>query len=295
MALEAAELLSASFLTELEALRRRVRLEVRSGGAGEQTSRRRGSSAEFEEHRPYLAGDDLRRVDWLATARTGQPVLKQFRAEEDAVLRLLLDGSASLGFGAPPKLETAQRLAAALGYLALAGSQRAQLLLASGAGLEHAFAPHRGRAGLPALLRELGQARAEGGVSLARAIQQTVQRAARPGALVVLSDFFEPMPALEALAGARARGHELTLVQVLAREELEPDLDGDLRLVDSETGAAVELTADPEALGAYAARLAALLEQLQRFARRYGAAYLRVTSGEPLEGPVRRFLAREVD
>ena len=81
-------LLDPAFVRELEALRRRLSVTVQSGGAGERASRRRGGSAEFQDHRPYAPGDDLRRVDWSAFARTGEPVLKLFRAEEDSVLRL---------------------------------------------------------------------------------------------------------------------------------------------------------------------------------------------------------------
>src|SRR5450432_2135221 len=123
-------LLDPSFVRELEALRRRLEVSVRSGAAGERASRRRGGSAEFQDHRPYAPGDDLRRVDWAAFALTGEPVLKLFRAEEDSVLRLLVDASASLAFGTPQKLEVARRVAAAIGYLALANGQRAQVLIA---------------------------------------------------------------------------------------------------------------------------------------------------------------------
>ncbi|HEY3253840.1 MAG TPA: DUF58 domain-containing protein, partial [Polyangiaceae bacterium] len=111
-------LLDPAFVRELEALRRRLSVTVQSGGAGERVSRRRGGSAEFQDHRPYAPGDDLRRVDWAAFARTGEPVLKLFRAEEDSVLRLVLDASGSLAFGSPQKFEVARRVAAAIGYLA---------------------------------------------------------------------------------------------------------------------------------------------------------------------------------
>src|SRR5262245_26111442 len=88
-------LLDPAFLRELEALRRRLTIRARSGASGEHTARRRGGSAEFLEHRPYAPGDDLRRVDWAAYARSGEPVLKIFRAEEDVVVRLVCDASAS--------------------------------------------------------------------------------------------------------------------------------------------------------------------------------------------------------
>src|SRR5580693_8935507 len=106
-----AALLGPDFVRELEVLRRRLEIRARSGGGGEHLARRRGGSSEFHEHRSYAPGDDLRRLDWAAYARTGEPVLKIFRAEEDVIARLLCDASASLGVGDPPKLATAVRLA----------------------------------------------------------------------------------------------------------------------------------------------------------------------------------------
>ena len=102
-AMTAPGLLDPDFVRELSLLRRRLKVDVRSGGAGEHVARRRGGSAEFQEHRPYAPGDDLRRIDWLAFARSGVPVVKTFRAEEDVVVRLLVDASASLDFGNPRK------------------------------------------------------------------------------------------------------------------------------------------------------------------------------------------------
>lgn len=295
-------LLDPEFIRELEALRRRLEIRARSGGPGEHAARRRGGAAEFQEHRPYAPGDDLRRIDWLAYARTGEPVVKLFRAEEDVVLRLLVDASASLEFGDPPKLEVARRLAAAFGYLALAGSQRAQLLLAGAppdasepGGLSRWASPRRGRGGLTGLLRDLDGAAPHGAVSLAKAIDQTVERAPRPGMLVVLSDFFDASPVTRALGRARASGHDVALVQIVTRGEVEPDFEGDFTLVDAETGATVEVTMDATAIEAYVLRFTGLVEELRAWARRHGASYLRVTTDEPLEGVVRRFVARSID
>jgi uncharacterized protein (DUF58 family) len=293
-------LLTPDFVRELEILHRRLEIGARSGAFGAETARRLGSSAEFEEHRPYAPGVDPRHIDWLAFARTGTPVLKAFRAEEDAIVRLLLDASASLGFGSPPKLASAKRFAAAVGYLALRGSRRAQVVVAQQRGdaprpLASVGTPRRGRAGLHGLLNELDAPSAEGRADLGRAVEQTVVLAKKPGLLVVLSDFLDAGPVTSALDRARAAGHEVALVQVLASEELEPTLEGDLALVDSETGQSVEVTADAAALEAYALRLSALIEQLRVWCRRQGAPYTRVTSGEALDPPLRRFVARDVD
>ncbi len=131
-------------------LRRRLEIRARAGGGGEHLAKRRGGASEFQEHRPYAPGDDLRRIDWAAYARTGEPILKLFRAEEDVVARLVCDASASLGYGDPPKLDTARRLAAAIGYMTLARSERAQLFIA-GSGITRESAALRGRSGLPGL------------------------------------------------------------------------------------------------------------------------------------------------
>ena len=120
-------LLDAAYLRELAALRRQLSFRAASrGGPGEHTASARGASAEFREHRAYAPGDDLRRVDWLAFARTGQPVTKTFRAEEDVVVRIVLDGSASMGLGSPSKASHGASLAAGIAYLALEGGERAQ-------------------------------------------------------------------------------------------------------------------------------------------------------------------------
>ncbi len=298
-------LLDPDFVRELEALRRRLEVSVRSGAAGERASRRRGGSAEFQDHRPYAPGDDLRRVDWAAFARTGEPVLKLFRAEEDSVLRLLLDASASLAFGTPQKLDVARRVAAAIGYLALANGQRTQVLVAresggappsaAGRGLARVGTPRRGRDSLAALLRDLSAPLASGSADLAHALEVTLKRSARPGLLVVVSDFLDPGPVTRALSHACAAGHQVALVQVLAREEIEPSFDGDFSLVDAESNAEVELGMDAAAIDAYVTRLAGLIEELRSWARRHRASYVRITNDEPIEGVVRRFVARAVD
>ena len=284
----------AGFARELEALRRRLHVRARSGGGGDHTAKRRGSSAEFLEHRPYAPGDDLRRIDWLAFARTGEPMFKLFRAEEDVVVRLVVDASASLEGGEPTKLETAKRMAAAIGYMALADSERAQVMAAS-EGLTFISEPARGRNALPKLLRELDRVDIRSGTDLSRAVEQVTHRSPRPGMLVVVSDFMDSGPFDAAITRAAAAGHDVALVQVLSRDEVEPHYDGDYALVDAESSAVVEVTMDAAAIEAYLARLNQLVLGLRALAKKVRGTYVRVINDEPLLPAVRRFVGRVVD
>ncbi|MBK7581509.1 MAG: DUF58 domain-containing protein [Myxococcales bacterium] len=294
-----AGLLDPEFVRELEALRRRLEVRARSGASGEHAAKRRGGSAEFQEHRYYEPGDDLRRVDWLAFARTGQPVVKLFRAEEDVVVRLLVDASASLEFGDPPKIEVARRLGAAIGYMALAGSQRAQVLVAGGrestTGVSRRATARRGRGGLAGLLKDLGQDTPLGRVELARSVDEVLSMSARPGMLVVLSDFFDAGAVTQALTRAVVAGHDVVLMQVVDRREIEPDFEGDYELLDAESGQTLNITMDASTIEAYVLRFAGLVEELRAWARRHGASYVRVGTDEALEGAVRRFVSRSID
>lgn len=288
------ELLAPSFMRELESLRRRLAVRARSGASGEAPAARHGSSAEFLEHRPYSPGDDLRRVDWLAFARTGEPVIKQFRADEDVVVRLLVDASRSLTCGAPSKLDAAKRTAAALGYIALAANERAQIAVA-GDGLAGMREPRRGRHAVPALLRELDAIAVVDRADLAKAVDAAVARARRPGMLVVLSDFLDPGPFADSLLRAAAAGHDVAMVQVLAPEETDPPWDGDLALEDVETHELLEVTLDERARDAYLDRLHGLYDRLRDVARRARGTYVRVGTTQPLVDAARRFVDRAVD
>lgn len=273
-------LLDDAFLSELRVFERQLRLRARSHLAGATLAHKRGSSAEFEQHRPYVAGDDVRRIDWLAMARSGSPILKQFRSEEDPIVQVLLDRSASLAFGTPSKLWLAERLCAAIGYLALKAGARLSLVSGPGATPETVtFHPRRsGRGAIVGYLAELERSVAAGETHLVSWLGRTVLATRRPGTLVVVSDFLDPDPVLHELDLARARGHDVALVQVLAREEIDPTLDGDVELLDAETGARVALTLDSAAYAAYQAALAGLFERLRAWSRQRGHAYVRITA-----------------
>ena len=262
----AASLLDPDFIRRLARLRMAARRKF-AGAAGARRSLRRGSSVEFADHRPYYTGDDVRRIDWNAYARLEELILRLYVAEEDLTLYLLVDTSRSLAFGTPPKIDVARRIAAALGYVALSGSERVAVA-PYGPGLREPLAPSRGRRRIGPLLRFLDALEVGGETDLARAVDELSARRSRPGLVAVISDFLDPGGYQRAVDRLLAEKHEPVLFHVLDREELEPAPAGDLVLVDAERGTRVEVSMDARAIAAYRARLRAFLEGIEAYAKK---------------------------
>lgn len=230
---------------------------------GERISPRKGVSIEFADYRHYVQGDDLRHLDWNILARHDRPVMKTYRDEQELLAHLYVDSSASMGFGAPSKLDHARSIAAALAYIALLGGDA--VFLGSGPGI-------RGRAGYRKLAEMLSLLKAKGA-----GIEERPNQA--PGLTFVLTDGLDPNMAdfIRRLAG---RGHQIAFVQILSDIDLDPDLEGDLRLIDSESSSAMEITATSGALKTYKENLSRHCDELSAVCRRTGATYIRLDAPE---------------
>ncbi|HEU5001292.1 MAG TPA: DUF58 domain-containing protein [Actinomycetota bacterium] len=282
--------LSPALLARLDRLTFRSRRPVVGSGAGQRISPRPGTSAEFSDYRTYVAGDDFRRVDWNAYARLDRLMLRLYLGEEDLSVHLFVDTSASMHWGEPAKDAAARSIAAALAYVGLSGFDR--LGVAGFADrVTGLLRPQRGRQSCP---RVWGTLRRLGSQSTGPASDFTtllpVTRSLRPGITVILSDFLTPLggedrpatlgTALAALRGAR---QQVTLLQVLAPQELDPVVAGDVALTDVETGARVDVTVTPALIAAYRDALEEHTERLRALARAHQALYRRVRSDEPLD------------
>jgi len=226
-----ADLFDAAFLASLRGLALRRRRRRAADLSGDRGVRERGGRVEFAGHRAYVAGDEIRDVDWAATARLGRPFVKEFEKEASDRLLVALDGSASMAaFG---KWRVARRLAAAAGLLGLLGGARVDLHLLSG-GTARRVATLRGRAATPSLLRALSALAAGGAADLARALAALPRPAGRGGLLVVVSDLLDGGDWARSLADRAGRGEEPVLLEVLAPEERHPASRGALVLSDPE-------------------------------------------------------------
>lgn len=245
------------------------------GDAGQRRSRRTGGSVEFADFRAYVPGDDFRRVDWNAYARHERLIVRLHSADEDVTLTLWIDASASMTYGDPSKLRAATALAGALGYVALGAYDRA--CVASFTSTATMLTPRlRGRSATHRLWMTLAGLQGSGSTDFG-AIGRAATRTA-PGIGVVISDFLSQPGPDAALAALRGAGQEPALIRMLSRQEVAPDLRGDLRLVDAETRATVEVTVTPATIAAYGRRLAERTEALRSLAARHRARFVDLVS-----------------
>jgi uncharacterized protein (DUF58 family) len=277
-----ASFFTPEFLAQLERLSLLSRRTFRGSVKGERRSPRRGHSVEFADYRAYGHGDDLRYVDWNIYGRLDRLHVKLFVDEEDLCLHLLVDASASMGFGAPSKLNYAVRLAAALGFVGLVNFERVGLGLLRERVAE-GWPPTRGRAHVLPMMDFLDKVEPAGATSLDEGLANYAQRVREPGLVVLVSDLLDPNGYERGVRALLERRFDVHIVHLLDPEEMNPTLGGDLRLTDSETGVVRELTVDGEALRDYRARLHRFLERAESFCRGHEIGYHRVITDTAVE------------
>ena len=270
------DLLDPQLLTQLERLQMRTRRRLAGRFAGEHRSTRFGNSLDFADQREYFPGDDYRRIDYALYARTGQLFVKLFEAEDDLSVRILLDVSASMGHEG--KLDQAKRLAAAVGFLALTRRDVVTLHL------EPAVRPPQrftGRHAVTALFRVLESLTPAGDTDLRSAAGDLLARPGPAGVTVVISDLLTPSwePAIDRLP---ARGGEVTVLHVLAKEEISPTIIGDLDVVDAESGERVPVSLSHDSIKSYREVVDRWLLEAAARCRRRGASYQQVLADDPI-------------
>ncbi|HRK20891.1 MAG TPA: DUF58 domain-containing protein [Fimbriimonadaceae bacterium] len=256
---------------------------------GERQTRRKGTSIEFADYRDYAEGDDLRHLDWNVLARLDTPVMRTYLDEQDLAVYLFLDASRSMDFGEPSKFDFARRIGTLLSLAALNGGDAVYGVDPGTIAPQRAV---RGRSGAGRLLSmvSLWQPVVRRGV--AASVRTFAASGHRRGVVILASDGLDPelAPAISALGAA---GFEVLFSHVLSRTDLDPDLEGDLTLVDAESDGRVDLTANRFALQSYKENLSAHIEGLRKATQRVGGRYLAFRSDESLETHGVRKLERD--
>jgi uncharacterized protein (DUF58 family) len=272
-------------LNQLTLVANRVRAGLMKG---ERRSIRRGSSIEFADYRNYVSGDDLRRLDWNVYARLEKPFIKLLEEEEDLAVHILLDITESMnwGEGDANKQQYAYRMAGALGAIALSAGDRLTLTPIQASGVSIPFGPARGPQHIVRLLaylehlasRKATDKNAPTNTDLNRSLRDYTIEARRPGIAFLLSDMFSPNGYEFGLNQLLSRGYEVSVIQILTADELDPPLAGDLRLVDSETQQFQEVSLDAGLREAYRDRLDAWRYEIQAYCQQRGARFMQINT-----------------
>jgi len=275
-------LVDRAFLEKLERLTIHWQKSFHGLVGGVNTSRFAGGGQEFLDHRHFHHGDDLRAVNWRAYLRLEKLFLKMFQIEPRVPVRMLLDCSQSMSTGVSSKFDYARKLAAAMAYVGLVRLDTISIhpfsetlgdrYLCSGG--RHRFGP---------AADYLGQLSLQGSTDYFQVARQFIGRYTQRGLLIVISDFLSEADCDKPLQYLADFGHELLLIHLWAEEDQSPPWEGELELVDAETGARLELEFDAEARERYRERFEAFSRALQRTALRNGGRYTGCATSMPLE------------
>jgi uncharacterized protein (DUF58 family) len=282
-------LLDSDFLARLEQLELVSRKIFLGRMKGERRSKRKGQSVEFADYRNYVKGDDLRFLDWNLFARLDRLFIRLFLEEEDLHVYVLLDNSLSMDFGSPSKLSYAKRVAAALGFIGLVNMDRV-VVEAFNDRLTQSLPALRGRRSLWRLLDFLQKIEPAGPSDLRRALRTFSLKCSGKGIVVLLSDLMDKGGYEDALRYLVARQLDIYVIQILSQEEIDPEVVGDLKLVDIEDDDVAEITVSAPLLKRYKQNLAAYRAALHEFCSRRGINYLFTSNQVPFDRLVLTYL-----
>lgn len=281
-------LIEPTVLEKLERLALVSRARLAGLFPGEHRSRKLGSSQDFADRRPYVLGDDYRRIDVAVLARLDRLYVRLYEAEEELDLRLVLDASASMDFHG--KLVAAKRLSAALAYLAACRKDRAQFWVCDQSGMRQG-PPMRSKDSALVAFNWLEGIAATGFSDIAGGLGR-IAGAGGWGSTVLVSDLLVSDWETIVRRLAATRG-DAAVIHVVAKEEIEPQVRGDLALVDSETGVELDVSVSAEVLAGYKARLTGWLANVAAACRKRGIRYIQVDPTEDLSELVMVDMRRE--
>lgn len=305
------DLVDTSLVSRLDGLDIASRKVFAGKVQGERRSKKRGQSVEFADHRPYVVGDDLRRIDWNIFGRLDRLFLKLFLEEEDLALHVVIDASASSDTGDPSKFLFMQKAAMAMGYVGLVNLNRVAASAMGGAvelvragdgdeapeitidpGAVHAIRDLRGRRRTHDLARFICSITPGGPLEFRRCAEKIALSKRGKGVMLIFSDFFFKDGYDAGLRMLVGRGYDVFCIQVLSPQEVDPPITGDLRLRDIEDADMAEVTISAPLLKRYKANLAAYCDQLRDFCARRELTLLTVKSDLPVDTLILDYLRR---
>ena len=278
-------MLNPEFLTQLEQLRIHCQQPFRGKFRGDRRSLNRGTGLEFADYRLYEHGDDLRYLDWNVYARLEKLFIKLYQADEELAVSILIDISQSMAFGDPEKLEYAKQVAAALGYIALANSDRVALYTLA----ERLFSvlpPTYGKSQYSRFQKALTTLEASGTTHLTECLKHLAAYQPKAGVVIILSDFLDHAGYAKGINSLLGRGFVVNLIHIQCLEEIDPPPAGEWRLEDAETGETKEITINEDTITHYRNRQTEFCDNLHHFCTKQGVGYIRIHTDVAVESVI---------
>jgi hypothetical protein len=276
-------LLSPQVCGRLEKMRFNPKTRMTSKNRGDHLSGRGGSSTEFSDYRNYSPGDDLRYVDWNIFSRLQKPYLKQFHLEEEMHVVIIIDASQSMNFGG--KFELAQKLALAFSTIALFSNERASVYLIndSDKSLPAHFGPVNNRFSSGKIKNFIETAKCSGNAHIDQSLDQIAKHHKGKGIALILSDFLSGGNLQNSFNLLFSNGLAPYALQILAPEEISPEINGDARFVDSETKMTLDISSAGQLFEIYQEYLGQLQENLQSWIHQRNGLYHTISSDCSIE------------
>lgn len=276
------DIFDEAFLKEIEKLYIISKKVFAGRLRAEHRTKKLGTGVEFAEHRDYTPGDDFRYIDWNIYGRMDKLFLRLFEEEEDLHVYILLDVSNSMTLGNPAKFYYAMQLGAALGYIALSNLDRVGVVPFAD-GVLGRLPPTRGVGRIFKIFEFLKQTQVGGDTRLESSMRTFIHQNPRRGVAVLISDFYDPSGYMEAINTLRYNKYETYVVQIYDMQEVQPQLMGDLHLVDCETGDAREVTVSPKLLADYAKEHERYCKEIERFCTERAVPFFRTHTQLPFQ------------
>ena len=265
---------------------------VDSSGRGGQQTPAAGHTREFKDHRSYTTRDDFRTIDWSLFARLEKLFVRVFEEVQEFQVHVLIDASASMRDPFPEKRRSALRLGVALAYLALMNQHRVSIGTFS-TQFRREIPPRRGQGHIHDMLNTLTQLEFAGETDYERSLREFRPGRDRRSIVFLISDFLgadtESVP--RALSSMRW-SCETHLIQTLHPNEVRPDLEGELQLVDVESGEDRRLSFSARELRRYEAVFQEYMNTLRDVCRQRRVDYLVYQTDESFESVFLDLLSR---
>lgn len=283
-----------NFLRKLDRLLISTRRLVKGSGGGMRRSSGKGSSIEFSDYREYTAGDDFRHIDWNAYARFDRLFIKLFMEEQETMVTVFLDASRSMYFGEPNKASLAKELGVVFAYIALSGLDRLTMATLSGGDVEKSSVL-AGKQNFFKAYEYIENIEFDGETYISGAIKSAHFLNPKGGIAIVISDLFSKDGYRDGIDYLLYKNQDVILINILSPQELDPELEGSIQLIDSEDGSKLSIIANSAILRSYRENVKRFLNDNREYCYRRGIHYLPIVSHMDIEEVVfDRLLRQEI-